>query len=179
MPASDNPTLDTTGENCLNRQSGLVYFLAGQGTFEPVTRSCTIPFGKILFFPLINAECSNREAPPFFGETDAELRRCARLLIDDVGVGTLRATIDGQNVQGLQNFRVQSPAFNFRMPAQDNILLLPGVTSGRAASDGYWLAVKPLSPGRHVIHFEASVVRGPFAGATQNVTYNLNVQRGH
>src|SRR5947208_4973303 len=53
---SSNPTFDTTGEHCDVQQSRPVFFLAGIATGEPVTRQCTVPSEKPLFFPLINAE---------------------------------------------------------------------------------------------------------------------------
>jgi hypothetical protein len=176
IPVPSNPTFDTTGQHCGVRQSRPVFFLAGIATGEPVTRECTVPSDTPLFLPLINAECSNVEQPPFFGRTDAERLACAQEVIDGVSIDSLKASIDGVAVGGLEDFRVQSPPFDFRMPAQNNILDLPGVTSGRSASDGYWLMLEPLSPGPHVIHFEAVVVSGPGAGFSQNVTYNLTVR---
>ncbi len=171
-----NPTFDSTGRNCDVQQSPPVFFLAGIATGEPVTRECTVPSDTPLFFPIINAECSNVEPAPFFGSTDAERLACARAIIDDVGISTLKATIDGVDVPALRRFRVPSPPFDFTMPAGNNILGLPRVTSGRSESDGYWLMLEPLSPGTHVIHFEGTAVFGPGASFSQDVTYNLTVK---
>src|SRR5438105_2653789 len=62
-PPASSPVLDTTGQNCAVGQSGDVWFLAG--TFfisppapPPVTRICTIPAGRRLFFPVGNAFCA-------------------------------------------------------------------------------------------------------------------------
>jgi hypothetical protein len=176
IPVPSNPTFDTTGQHCVIQQSRPVFFLAGIATGVPVTRACTVPSNTPLFFPLINVECSNVEPPPFFGSSDEERLACAQQFLDDVGISTLKATIDGVDVKSLRRFRVASPPFDFRMPAQNNILFLPGVTSGRSASDGYWLMLKPLSPGSHVIHFEGAFVSGPGNGFSQNVTYNLTVR---
>jgi hypothetical protein len=41
-----------------------------------------------------------------------------------------------------------------------------------AVVDGYWLMLKPLSPGKHVIHFTASNATTGFA---LDVTYNVTV----
>jgi hypothetical protein len=60
------------------------------------------------------------------------------------------------------------------MPATDNILGLPGVTSGSSVSDGYFVMLKPLSPGSHVIHFKGYF--GPAADQWIELTYNLTVQ---
>jgi len=162
--------------DCSEGQKGPVWFLGGSFTGESVTRTCTVPSGKHLFFPIVNVECSDVEPDPFFGSTDEERLACAQAFIDDVGKSTLKATIDGVDVRSLPRFRVASPPFNFRMPAQNNILFVGGVTSGRSASDGYWLMLEPPSPGTHVIHFEGAFVSGLFAGFAQNITYNLTVQ---
>jgi hypothetical protein len=39
-------------------------------------------------------------------------------------------------------------------------------------SDGFWVMLPPLSPGVHVLHFQA----GNEPNVTQNVTYNLTVK---
>ena len=153
-----------------------MFFLAGIATGAPVTRECTVPSDTPLFFPIINVEYSDVESDPFHDDTDAERLACAQAFIDDVGISTLKATIDGVDVKSLRRFRVASRPFDLRAPAQSNILFLPGVTSGRSESDGYWLMLKPLSLGTHVIHFEGALVSGPFAGFSQDVTYILTVQ---
>src|SRR5262245_38045217 len=53
IPAAVNPLTDTTGAQCAQRQVDTVWFLAGSAS-GPVVRSCTIPAGVSLFFPLIN-----------------------------------------------------------------------------------------------------------------------------
>lgn len=118
---------------------------------------------------------SNVEAPPFFGRTDADRLECARQLVDGIAPVSVVVTDDGKSVPALRNFRVASPPFNFTTPAHDNVLGLDGVTSGRSGTDGYWAMLTPLRPGKHTVHFEAAISAGPFAGLTQNVTYNLMV----
>src|SRR5215510_4122707 len=60
IPADVNPLTDITGEHCAQRQVDQVWFLAGSGTDDPavpppaVVRTCEIPKGESLFFPLIN-----------------------------------------------------------------------------------------------------------------------------
>jgi hypothetical protein len=174
IPASVNPTLDLTGANAPIGQSGPLYYLAGAGTTEPVTRDVTLPRGKFLFFPLVNVECSTVEAPPFFGRNYVELSQCAGSFLAPSDV--LSCVIDGVPVAGLQGYRAQSPLYRFSMPAQDNILGLPGVTHGLSVTDGYWLLLAPLSSGPHVIHFTALLTTGIGAGFSQNITYNLTVR---
>ena len=52
IPSSQNPLLDTTGENCMLGQRGSTWFLAGLfGGGAPVIRTCTVPDNVNLFFP--------------------------------------------------------------------------------------------------------------------------------
>jgi hypothetical protein len=55
IPAETNPNLDTTGENCGEGQSGHVWYLAGSFGGGPYLRTCTVPTGTSLFFPILNA----------------------------------------------------------------------------------------------------------------------------
>jgi hypothetical protein len=170
-----SPYSDTTGQYCNEGQGGPVFFLVG-GPANPTTRSCTIPKGKALFAPIINGECSSVEPGGFQGRNDQEARACAALWNDGTDIMHLKFTVDGVKVKNLGDFRVQSPFYYFNMvPPYNNFLGVDNATEGYSVSDGYWVMVKPLSPGTHVIHFEGAWVSGPGAGAVQNVTYNLTV----
>ena len=173
IPAGVNPILDPTGANCDENQSGPVWFLAGAFSSDPLTRSCTVPLGKAVFFPIINIECSTVEPPPFHGDTPAELLACATSFIGFSDVIT--CSVDGAAVNNAVGFRFQSPATPFTASV-DNILGVPAGTSGLLVSDGYWIMVPPLPVGPHVIHFTGLLGGGPFAGFSQDVTYEITVQ---
>jgi len=168
IPASQNPAFDNGP--CNTAQSGPVWFIpSGAG----VTRNCTVPPDKILVITIINAECSSVEAPPFFGATAHAREECAETLIDGVSTRSLQFTIDGVPVRNLSRYRVQSPQYHFSMPATDNVLgVTSGATSGLSVSDGYFLMVQ-LARGHHVVHFAASIVSGPGAGFSQDITYDF------
>ena len=173
IPASINPSLDTTGQFCNQKQGHAAFFLAGNGTVQPaVTRSCTIPCGKPIFFPLITVECSSVENPPFLGKSPADRLTCAQALADLVDTSSLLTTIDGVGVTSLNRFRVAGPDTHFRMSPTDNVLGVVAA-SGFTTTDGYWLMLKPLPPGSHVLHFEAALPAFTF---TQDVTYDLTVK---
>src|SRR4051794_22907267 len=62
IPGPVNPLIDTTGAQCAQGQSGNVWFLAGLWVDPPLVpntavRTCTVPSGKALFFPVANIEC--------------------------------------------------------------------------------------------------------------------------
>ena len=54
IPTSVNPGLDQTGADCLVGQGGPVWFLVGTFTNGPVTRTCSVPEGAWLLFPVVN-----------------------------------------------------------------------------------------------------------------------------
>lgn len=175
IPAVDNPLLDETGAKCDVGQGGPVFFLVGvfneSGT---ATRTCTVPAGKALFFPVLNYECDNLVTPPT-DPNEWNLRTCAAEVADLIDVDSLKVTVDGKKVKKLEDFRVQSPVFNFFLPAGSVVEAFgypPGPISGKAVTDGYYVMLKPLSPGNHVVHFEGSI---PAFGFTLSITYNLTI----
>lgn len=134
-----------------------------------VTVNVTIPAGTALFFPLFVAECSNLEAPPFYGANAAEQAAIVNGFIDDVS--DLGAEIDGRAVRHPEFYRVQSPQFVLRVP-ENNILGVPGPATGTSVSEGYFLLLAPLSVGTHSIRFTATYP--PFA-YTIDTTYVVTV----
>jgi hypothetical protein len=177
-----SPFADKTGARCGDDQSGPVFFLVGTFTtsIDPngvvlasATRSgCTVPAGKLLFFPLFNNECSSVEPPPFGPFTERkDLAACNHQFLDTVR--DLQAEIDGVPVENLESFRVcqtklcfNSPIFSVVLPPK-NIL---GVPAGPAISmsDGFYLLLRPLPAGKHTIHFHGF---GPAANFAVDVTY--------
>jgi hypothetical protein len=160
-PEDINPAADVTGENCDKGQTGPVWFLAG--TFGGLNeRSCVIPAGKSILFPVMNAACSKLEYPEL--QTESELRTCA--VSSNDGVTELTVTIDGQpiNETQLRSTRVQSPLFDLNLPEGNIISGHRGST--QAVSDGFWVFLAPLAPGAHEIHFRGAIV--DFTTASQN-----------
>ena len=150
------------------------WFLAGTfGTTEPgVERTCTMPAGRWLFFPVANylfiitepdeTEESGREAADEFMD---------RVLTDpDLSVSV---TVDGKEVLR----RADSPLVTVRVPENNVFDLFPGVDleggSYDGLSDGLWAKVPPLSKGKHTIHFALSAPREDFR---QDNTYHLRVK---
>src|SRR5438477_4906306 len=79
IPAAVNPNLDPSGANCALGQYDDVWFLAGAfgGT---AARTCPVPAGKPIFFPLINTISFK----PSGSETLLDLRQLAAAFIDSV-----------------------------------------------------------------------------------------------
>jgi hypothetical protein len=149
LPKAQNPITDTTGENAAYNQPDHVWFLAG--TFGGMAeRTCEIPVGNAIFFPISCNETSYAECPNY--NTEEELREFAKADIDQVK--TIMATIDGQRLPDSDLRRLESPPFEITLPEANVIGVPPGKTKSK--SDGYWVFLKPLPAGRHEIHFFSS-----------------------
>jgi hypothetical protein len=169
IPAAVNPNLDTTGANCAQGQYDDVWFLGGTFGGGSVQRTCTVPAGKPLFFPVINTILFK----PFGYETLLDLRRQAAAFIDSVS--QLHCTLDGLDCfNDPSSFRVRSPSFTVIAPPKG--VLLPGQLSvpgdtDPIVSDGYWVLLTPPTPGKHTVTFSATA-----AGLSVDVTYDLTIQ---
>lgn len=147
-PEGSSPIDDLTGKNCAVNQAGPVWFLAG--TYEngtPVRRTCTVPAGKTVLFPLINTYgLGNTQA-----ECSADLNNNAAGF-DRVQIEYLK--VDGKSINTSQT---RGKVACFYLPQHKKWL---GV-------DGYW-AIAKFQKGRHTISFKAS--KSNFA---QNISYSL------
>jgi hypothetical protein len=170
--AADNPAADPTGANCAKNQKGDVWMLAGTmgGSAE---RTCTIPAGKAILFPIIGSECTYAEYPNV--RSDSELETCARA--DNNAVAHLEATIDGTRLQQLEKYRILSPIFNIIIKEDNPGGAPPGPT--KMVSDGYYVFLEPLPPGKHELHFIGTTLDNPTTGSTRlaiDAKYHLNVE---
>jgi hypothetical protein len=162
---------------------GPVWFLAGT-TGGSSVRSCTIPAGKAILFPIMNAEQSVAEATSYYGgsscpvvdavygASDRALQACARAQMDHANV--LEASVDGVELQNLYAYRVHSPSFNL-LDVAGNAENMPAGLN-RAASDGYWILLHALTPGYHTIHFHgAAYFPNQHNILVTDTTYSINV----
>ena len=184
IPKNTNPSYDDTGRYCAVNQKGPVWFFPGSFG-KDVLRQCTVPSGKAILFPILNSECSLAEFPTL--KNEGQLRLCAKQIQDSVI--QLKASVDGENITNLEEYRIQSPLFNFTLP-ENNIVGLPPQNT-QAVSDGNWVFLKPLAEGEHVISFEGGLrnttstdvqennnsnfsFAGPF-GWDNKVTYHISI----
>lgn len=151
--------------------NGVVFLTAsGNGAIFDIT----IPAGTPILTPLLNAECSVLEPDPFHGDTEAELRACANGHIDNTS--GIFAFIDGVPVENLESYRVESPLFEFTLPANNLFAFFgldaPAGTKSPAVDAGYYLLLAPLSVGEHTIHIGGSF---DLLGVTFDNTFNITV----
>lgn len=163
-PTPINPLIDTTGANCAVGQSGSVWFLAGGISGITVTRTCTIPAGKIIFFPVANSFCATGRGDPVPTRNALFDRGCAKDFLESAT--NVSAEIDGASITNLADYRVSAKGFALKLPV-DNIFGAPAGTYSPAAADGYYVAVV-LPAGYHTIHIHAE-----FPDGIVDVTYML------
>lgn len=164
IPLADHPFNDPPAHDCAYGQSGRTWFLGGVFNATGIaTRNCTVPRGTSLLVPAINVECSNVEAAPYFGKTEAKQRACARAF----ELTEPYIKLDGRRVALTY---VVSPQFRFAAPA-DNVLGVSGPVRGTSVSVGWWALVQPPK-GVHRLEFGGTF---PAFGLTIDMTYSLTV----
>ena len=166
--------LDTTGKDCGSNQKGDVFFLAGTLDGSPVTRTCKVPKGVSLFFPLSN---------DFYGAfltdpADQRTEEFIRSQVECIAGAVVTATIDGVPVNDPEQYLEKSALFSLQLPKKNifgvTAAQVPDLTLSPSVDEGYYLLVKPLAPGAHTIQFTAAP--GESCGGTQDVTYHLTVK---
>ena len=157
----DSPVADRTGANCSLKQGGSVWFLAGTYGTRRTVRSCNVPEGKYLFFPLINYIVTP-------GKNSSV--RCHGVTVEAARmtepVSSLILEVDGKRFAGLELHR-QATVECFELGDDNTIASTPGP----AASNGYFVMLRPLPRGTHIINFG-----GALPSMLQAVTYTLTVQ---
>jgi hypothetical protein len=170
IPLDESPVKDLTGEKCGAGQTGDVWFLAGTYESSPVRRRCTIPSGKYVFFPVINMVYWR---PPEQPVTCEAVKRAAALNNDSLG--SIEVVIDGVKLQSPERHREASPScFDVFARIPKDVPAPPGYP---AASDGYWVMLKPMAAGKHTIRFRARYDRpgGAVGDLRQDVSYDITV----
>ncbi len=180
IPTSVNRQLDPTGENCMVGQSGSMWFLAGTFGGGSTTRTCAVPEGTVLYFPVINSV--NFNTPNVCGQGPdnipvEDLRAFSAAFID--GATNLSVEVDGQAIRNLHG--VQSQVFEVALP-EENVFDAPCIGAGLgnvpagiyspAVDDGFYVRLNPLNVGNHTFRIHAE---NPSAGFSLDVKYSLTI----
>jgi hypothetical protein len=159
----DSPVADRTGKYCHLKQSGPVWFLAGTYGTQRTVRTCRVPRDKYLFFPLINFVAMPEEGSRAICASYVEAARSItdrpfNLLLD----------LDGRRMQDLATYRqMTKECFDMGALAEPKERIFP------SAANGYYVMLRPLSPGKHLLNFGGSL---PGPGMSQAITYTLIVE---
>jgi len=181
IPADRNPLmLDEPRYDCTVGQSGNVWFLTGRLGAHPgyLTRYCTMPSGKYLFFPIVDYTNDNfvvvdKAVGPFTVKsldwTDYSTDDLRKAIKDGMDTVTqMQCSIDGVTVDlgstsaTGSRYRVQSPVFHYWVPINNifdiPVPIYPGTVGiPGVVADGVYLMLAPLSKGTHTIYYQASI----------------------
>lgn len=170
------PYLDPDGRFCDLGQEGPIWFLAGTQGSATVRRECVVPADKYIFLPVINMvhwQASSRTNDKKNPMPCAELQRRAALNNDHLLSAIV--LIDGVPVPDVAHYRVRSNGCFPIAPEADGEA---DASIPRGASDGYWLLIAPLKPGRHTLVVGANYGASggkDYGGMVQNFEYELHV----
>ncbi|MFJ9694983.1 signal protein [Kitasatospora sp. NPDC101183] len=142
---SRNPVLDEDGHLCARGQKDGIWFLAGT-TGGTVSRSCTVPAGSPIAFPLVNV----------FGRA----ADCADFMTTAKG----SAALDGKPLTA-ETFDA-TPIDMTSVPGNP----FTSETNAHTWSCGLWVRLDPLTPGSHEL-----TLRGESGSFTTGVDYHLAV----
>jgi hypothetical protein len=171
MSPEESAVVDETGAQCHVNQTGDVWFLAGGYGTSLIQRSCAVPAGKYLFFPVINmvyAQPGNHRVSCAAAMYRAALNNDALLVID--------VELDGARLTEPERYRLKSPEC-FDLAGRIPLELNPARVYPSAA-DGYWMMLKPLPRGSHTLKFRAIYNRadGAFGSMAQDIEYSLTIE---
>jgi hypothetical protein len=187
LPGPDFPFADSTGAVCATAQSraedgGAVadgpFFLACTNAGR-VTRTCTIPAGRMLFLPMADWYGDNGGMAVGSQFTDQQWQD--ELSATAASVTTVALEIDGKCYGSTKSdfapYLTEWSQYSYTVPntpsnyyATFNSSTFTGPVPS-AFAGGYFILLAPLSAGSHTIHFTS--LR---PAISEDVTYNLTVQ---
>ena len=180
IPVSENPLLDGTGAKCMVGQRGDVWFLAGTFGGGLATRTCAVPEGMRLFFPVANSVFF--DSPNVCGQGPEsipieDMRSTVAGFVD--GVTNIAVEVNGKPIRNIR--RVRSVVFAVALP-EENVFDAPCIAAelgevpagiySPTVDEGLYVTLRPLEVGNHTLHFHAE---NPGQGFLLDVTYNLTV----
>ncbi len=170
IPKSINPIVDGTGENAgVNQRYEDVSFLAGKMASEDRTlpnRFCTLSTEKSILFPVINCESNQLEHPELRTHQDI----IERVKKDEDTIIRKECYVDDTPIPA-QRIKSDPSIFELSM-VDDNLFNVKGGSTS-ASADGYWVFLKPLPLGKHIISFQGSCEYGRL---NSGAIYHLEVR---
>jgi hypothetical protein len=149
IPAETNPANDPNGDLCdLEQDDPDVWYIHSTFGGKQV-RECTVPSDRALVMLIGGVSCSYAEDPTL--KTEQDLRKCAE---DNVGEMRLRASINGNRVENVEEYYSVSPVFPVTLPA-GNVWDVAGPVDTEFVAAGWTLVVGPLPEGEHIIEYSA------------------------
>ncbi len=171
MNAKNSPVRDRIGTKCAVNQEGPVWFLAGGYGSSKISRKCSIPSDKHIFFPVINMIYF---PPSTNTDTTCESVKKGAALNNQY-LSAFKVKVDDQEFINPVFHRISSQSC-FDLAARKE----PDARQSEvypSATDGYWVMLKPLPVGSHTISFRAEYNRlgGAFGKMVQDIEYTIEV----
>jgi len=171
-PDEINPVRDNSGAHCEVGQQGNIWFLAGGFGSSKIKRSCVIPYGKSIFFPIINMVYYPREENNGY---TCEQAKASAAVNNDKALD-LYVELDGVAVINPKRYRASSEkCFDIfeRIPKE-----YKPYNAYPSASDGYWIGLMPLQKGKHTLKFGGrySSTGTTYGRTVQDIEYEITVQ---
>lgn len=164
-PATMNPLNDQTGQWADFDNERPVFFAAGalSGSFE---RTFTVQEGTPILIPVYNfvSLAFNSDPPDYADKAVAEW---------EAGVTSLSATIDGDPIENIEAYLVQTDHFTPGAPKPNSLLQTFGIPPGDdlfpSKGSGYWLMIEGLTPGPHTITVSGTSEVYPAVSVTDHI----------
>lgn len=173
IPGAESPAEHKGKFQCFMQDVDNVTFLVDPLKMNiEETYSCKITSGKPIFFSLVTSEYDTG-IEGYEHATDKELVDSAR---QDDDSNAFKLTIDGKVIPSdfVRNLRAESPFWNITIEKGNHYDSVPGTF--RAFAEGFYIFLKPLSPGSHQITYEASSPKSDLqVSPGGKMTYNLIV----
>jgi hypothetical protein len=156
--------LTPKSKHAVIQQSNGILFLAGKLADENrnlPSRFCTISTATSTLFPVINCAANPLEHPEL--KTYQDLIEHVKK--DEDSIVKKECFVDGKKIPP-QRVKSDPSIFELRIN-EDNAFNIEGGGTTYASADGYWVFLKPLPIGNHVISFHGSCEYGKLnSGAT-------------
>ena len=121
---------------------------------------------------MLSGSCWDDNTDPSI-KTDSGLLHCASAGNE---FGVIGATLDGKKLENLDSYRTHSGFFKIVVPKDNVFNNIPG--TWKAVTEGFYLFLKPLSPGKHDLHLTTSVSNPvqPSYNYAADLLYHLDVK---
>lgn len=142
MPASGFPPIDLARVNCASQGADGIWFLMNSDSPQVVERTCELPLGSSVFFPVISNLVFSPPLAELTCDKAKDLANFERNLnyIMTVKLNGVAIRLDDRNLVGsLECFDLLA-----RIPSEQN-----PPSYFPSATDGYWFMFNPLPVGSH------------------------------
>jgi hypothetical protein len=172
----DYPNHITTNDcSVLQEPSNPVFYL-----FTPITDmasvelTCTIPKGKSILLPIVSAAADFGD-PTLPSKTDQSLVSTVKPGND---FAQIKVELDGKTLafNSDPKWRIMTDFFNITLPEHNLWDDKESPGTYRAIAEGYNLFLKPLTPGEHLLYYEAATIPPNENQYAQTVRYHLIVK---